>query len=85
MDIQALGQHIGADLILSLLGHVPDMGPLLTMPDVHVHAYGKSASPGRKVGHVTVRATTEAELDAKLMEVARRVCPELVDRLPLHR
>lgn len=71
--------------MVNLLGHVPDMGPLLAMPDVHVHAYGKSASPGRKVGHVTVRATTEAALDEKLTEVARRVCPELVDRLPLHR
>jgi hypothetical protein len=37
------------------------------------------------VGHVTVRATTEAALDEKLTEVAQRVCPELVDRLPLHR
>jgi 5-(carboxyamino)imidazole ribonucleotide synthase len=60
------------------------MGPLLAMPDVHVHAYGKSASPGRKVGHVTVRATTEAALDDKLAEVARRVCPELAHLAPRH-
>jgi len=68
--------------MVNLLGEIPDVAPLLAMPDVHVHAYGKSASPGRKVGHVTVRATTEDALDAKLEAVARVVCPELLHRLP---
>ena len=30
------------------------------------HLYGKTARPGRKIGHVNVTAATEAERDAKL-------------------
>lgn len=68
--------------MVNLLGAVPDLGTLLAIPDVHVHAYGKSASPGRKVGHVTVRADDDDTLDEKLERVARIVCPELVPKLP---
>ena len=68
--------------MVNLLGEVPDMGALLKMKDVHVHAYGKSASPGRKVGHVTVRADSEDELDAKLDAVATIVCPALAAKVP---
>ena len=33
---------------------LPDV--LKQLPGVHVHLYGKSVRPGRKLGHVTVRA-----------------------------
>jgi 5-(carboxyamino)imidazole ribonucleotide synthase len=48
----------------------------LRVPGAHVHLYGKSARPGRKLGHVTVCAeTAEAALD-----LAR----EAADRLERH-
>ncbi len=48
----------------------------LRVPGAHVHLYGKSARPGRKLGHVTVcAATPEAALD-----LAR----EAADRLERH-
>lgn len=68
--------------MVNLLGDVPELGPLLSMPDVHVHAYGKSASSGRKVGHVTIRANSEEELDSKFDVVARRIAPDLASSLP---
>ena len=68
--------------MVNLLGQVPDLAPLLALRDVHVHAYGKSASPGRKVGHVTVRAETDEALDVAFEDIARRIAPELLTSLP---
>lgn len=68
--------------MVNLLGEIPPLTPLLSLPDVHVHAYGKAASKGRKVGHVTVRATSEDALDAAFEHVAKSISPELADKLP---
>lgn len=39
----------------------PDWGALLSVPDLHLHLYGKAAArPGRKMGHFTVLADTVA-------------------------
>ena len=35
-------------------------------PDVKIHLYGKGFRPGRKVGHVTLRAGSAEELAEKL-------------------
>ena len=52
--------------MLNLLGRVPDAAALLAVPDAHLHDYGKEPREGRKVGHVTVRAGSEAELRERL-------------------
>ncbi len=52
--------------MLNLLGHVPDPARLLAVPDAHLHDYGKTPRAGRKVGHVTVRARTHAELAERI-------------------
>jgi 5-(carboxyamino)imidazole ribonucleotide synthase len=52
--------------LLNLVGELPDCQALLSLPDVHVHLYGKLARPGRKLGHVTVRAATQRQLRQKL-------------------
>ncbi len=48
----------------------------LRVPGAHVHLYGKSARPGRKLGHVTVCAATPEEA----LDLAR----EAADRLERH-
>ena len=48
----------------------------LRVPGAHVHLYGKSARPGRKLGHVTVCASTPEDA----LELAR----EAADRLERH-
>jgi 5-(carboxyamino)imidazole ribonucleotide synthase len=48
--------------MLNLVGSLPDSAAVLAVPDAHLHLYGKSARAGRKVGHITVRATSESEL-----------------------
>jgi 5-(carboxyamino)imidazole ribonucleotide synthase len=45
----------------------------LTVPGAHVHLYGKSARPGRKLGHVTVCAATSGEALVLAREAADRL------------
>lgn len=44
----------GQSIMLNVIGDDPDMAELLRLPGVHVHMYGKSPRPGRKLGHVTI-------------------------------
>jgi 5-(carboxyamino)imidazole ribonucleotide synthase len=48
--------------MLNLIGTTPDRDAMLSIPGAHVHLYGKSAAPGRKIGHVTF-----VEQDLKLL------------------
>ena len=45
----------------------------LAVPGASVHLYGKSARPGRKLGHVTVCAATPEEALARAREAADRL------------
>ncbi len=44
----------GPSVMVNLVGDVPPLEALLSLPGAHVHLYGKEARPGRKVGHVTL-------------------------------
>lgn len=48
--------------MLNVIGVAPSAAAILSVPDAHLHWYGKEPRPGRKVGHVTVRAPDEATL-----------------------
>jgi 5-(carboxyamino)imidazole ribonucleotide synthase len=50
---------------------LPSLPALLAIPQVHVHFYGKSEKPARKIGHVTVRAGTEEERDQRIAQVVQ--------------
>ena len=65
---------IGASAMINCIGYVPDPVALLGLDGVHVHSYGKTARPGRKVGHVTVTADSVAELESRLA-AARAALP----------
>jgi 5-(carboxyamino)imidazole ribonucleotide synthase len=39
----------------NIIGSVPDVGDILANPRAHLHLYGKSPRPGRKLGHITTR------------------------------
>jgi 5-(carboxyamino)imidazole ribonucleotide synthase len=60
---------LGHSAMLNLIGEVPDPAELLIVPDTHLHLYGKSLRPGRKVGHVTVRADSTEQLTARLKQL----------------
>lgn len=49
--------------MINLIGSMPDKARLLAEPDTHWHDYGKAPRPGRKLGHLTLLATTAAARD----------------------
>ena len=55
--------------MLNLIGDVPDSAEVLAVPDAHLHLYGKSPRPGRKLGHITLRAASPERLALRLSEL----------------
>jgi 5-(carboxyamino)imidazole ribonucleotide synthase len=60
---------IGCSAMINAIGKLPPRERVLMVEGAHLHAYGKDASPGRKLGHVTIRATSRDELARKLEEL----------------
>ncbi len=52
--------------MINIIGEAPDTAKVLHVPGAHLHLYGKSPRPNRKIGHVTVLADTSAELETTL-------------------
>jgi len=81
MPLVAPRQH-SPSVMLNLLGDLwfapgsdrekaPDWGRVLALPGVHLHLYGKtSARKGRKMGHLTVTATTAEQARATALAAA---------------
>lgn len=66
---------VGKIAMINAIGRVPQRDRVLAIEGAHLHAYGKEGAPGRKVGHVTLRAQTNAELDEHLALVLPIVDP----------
>jgi len=60
---------IGCSAMLNLIGDLPDSTEVLAVRDAHLHLYGKSARAGRKLGHVTLRASSPEQLASRLGEL----------------
>lgn len=67
---------VGCCGMINCIGRLPPRDVVLAVEGAHLHAYGKDASPGRKLGHVTVRAETRQELARRLEELLPVVDPE---------
>jgi len=55
--------------MVNLIGDLPDSAEVLAVPDAHLHLYGKVPRPGRKLGHVTLRAASPERLALRLSEL----------------
>jgi 5-(carboxyamino)imidazole ribonucleotide synthase len=55
--------------MVNLIGELPEPSEVLAIPDAHLHLYGKVARPGRKLGHVTLRAASPERLALRLSEL----------------
>ena len=44
----------GPSVMVNLIGATPDTAAVAKIPGAHLHLYGKTPRPGRKLGHVTV-------------------------------
>ena len=60
---------IGYSAMVNLIAELPDPHEVLRVSNTHLHLYGKSARPGRKLGHVTVRADNFEKLQRRLAEL----------------
>jgi len=60
---------VGVSAMVNLIGEVPEEKDVLAIADAHLHLYGKSLRPGRKVGHVTLRAESSEGLSSRLAEL----------------
>ena len=57
--------------MVNLIGEIPDA---VRNPDLgHLHDYGKSPRPGRKLGHITVTAATAGERDRQVDIIRRAI------------
>jgi len=59
----------GESVMINLVGAIPPREAILAIPGAHLHLYGKTARPGRKVGHVTVRGPDPSELERRVRAV----------------
>ncbi len=63
---------VGYSAMLNIIGVHPATDRVLAVDDAHLHLYGKSERPGRKLGHVTVRAS-DREAVMKSVEELRAI------------
>jgi 5-(carboxyamino)imidazole ribonucleotide synthase len=64
--------------MINIIGEKGDVAGILKRPFAHLHLYGKSERPGRKLGHVTVQADRYEELQWRVRALAELLpgCPE---------
>ena len=58
--------------MVNLIGTIPDMSAVFSVPETHLHLYGKQPRAGRKLGHVTVWTQDAAQLQQRLQELRQR-------------
>ena len=70
---------IGRATMFNLLGDVPATSDVLAVPGAHLHLYGKTPAPWRKLGHITlVERVGETDFDVRLAKVRALVDAHLV-------
>lgn len=56
----------GRSAMVNYIGEAPSLAVSTALPGAHVHLYGKTPKPQRKIGHATVTADDAATLDRRL-------------------
>lgn len=63
----------GHAAMLNLIGHLPPTPQLLAVPGLHLHDYGKSPRPARKLGHCTIVDSDRQRLLERLAQLTALV------------
>lgn len=73
-------------LMVNILGIDQLPENLLAIPELHLHWYGKTARPGRKMGHINLSAEAPAQLKQRFAQLIKLLpaehFPELETMLP---
>lgn len=70
------GQRTPA-VMYNLVGALPSREAVLSIPGTHWHDYRKDPRPGRKIGHITVTAATQALLAERCALLEPLLCNDL--------
>jgi len=70
---------VGHAGMVNLIGRMPPHQALLAVPGLHLHDYGKSERPGRKLGHCTLVAPGARERDQRVRILLRTLALALGD------
>ena len=68
---------VGHAAMVNLIGRMPPVASVLSMPGIHLHDYGKTPRPGRKLGHCTLVAATAADRNRRTRQLLRRLTVSL--------
>ncbi|HEU4627794.1 MAG TPA: 5-(carboxyamino)imidazole ribonucleotide synthase [Steroidobacteraceae bacterium] len=63
--------------MINLIGDMPARAAVLAADGVHLHDYGKSPRPGRKLGHLTLVERSAARRDRRARRLLGQLAPEL--------
>ncbi|MGP8249488.1 MAG: 5-(carboxyamino)imidazole ribonucleotide synthase [Candidatus Dormibacteria bacterium] len=69
----------GYTAMLNILGEEPEPAEVLSLPEAHLHLYGKEPRPGRKLGHVNISGMDPVQVTAQLQALARALSVALPD------
>ncbi len=61
----------GYSAMVNFIGHMPQRESVLALPNCHLHDYGKSPRPGRKLGHATAVTASAVARDQALRALNR--------------
>jgi 5-(carboxyamino)imidazole ribonucleotide synthase len=59
----------GYSAMLNIIGELPDVRAVMSVPNAHMHLYDKMLRPGRKIGHVTINAPDATSRDDSLYKI----------------
>ena len=62
-------EAVAHSAMINLIGTLPDPARVLSVPDAHLHLYGKKPRPGRKLGHATLWASSPDEVRERLEQL----------------
>ncbi len=71
-----LTDSVGVAAMVNLIGEMAPVAELLAIPGLHLHAYGKTSRPGRKLGHATLVARDEQQLVDPMERLLALAWPE---------
>ncbi|MCF6218753.1 MAG: 5-(carboxyamino)imidazole ribonucleotide synthase [Gammaproteobacteria bacterium] len=54
---------LGHIAMLNIIGELPNINSILSLPDVHLHLYDKAARDGRKIGHINLCCEDKLHFD----------------------
>jgi 5-(carboxyamino)imidazole ribonucleotide synthase len=66
----------GACAMVNFIGTAPPLQQAAAIAGVHIHLYGKTPKPQRKIGHATVTASSQRQLESRLRQLQKLIREE---------